>query len=143
MGAMAAVAHAHSVAGAGPRADLVARDDRRLTRDPPCRDPTGGRCGGRLEGPPWRTPTALARFPLGGGVAVVRWPTVGPAMAHVAPRVRRPGKRKGPRLSLVRLGRVGVATRARLGSRGGRVIRAPLPPPQLRRFPWLQASEAV
>jgi hypothetical protein len=121
----------------------VALYDRRMTIEEQFRDTTGCRFGVRLEWTQFRTPTYLARFTLLVGVALVRWPTVGQAMAQAAPRVRLPCKRKGPRLSLLRVGMAFVATLALLVYIGVRFIRAHLPPPRLRRFPWLQASEVV
>jgi hypothetical protein len=51
--------------------------------------------------------------------------------------------RKGPRLSLLRVGIPFVAKLALRVYIGVRFIRAHLPPPRLRHFPWLQAIEAV
>ena len=48
-----------------------------------------------------------------------------------------------PRFSRLRVGMQYVAKLAGLVSIGVRFIRAHLPPPRLRRFPWLQAIEGV
>lgn len=126
-----------------PLAELVALYDRRMTIEEQFRDTKGCRFGARLEWTQFRTPTYLARFTLLVGVALVLWTTVGQAMAQAAPRVRLPCRRKGPRLSLLRVGMAFVAKLALLVYIGVRFIRAYLPPPRLRRFPWLQAIEAV
>ena len=126
-----------------PLAALVALDDRRMTIEEPCRDTKGGRCGVRLEGTPCRTPADLARFTLLVGMALVLWTAVGQAMAKATPQVRLPCKRKGPRLSLLRVGMQFVAQLAPVVYMGVRFIRAHLPPPHLRHFPWLQAIGVV
>jgi hypothetical protein len=105
------------------------------------RDTKGCRFGVRLEWTQFRTPPYLARFTLLVGVALVLWTAVGQAVAHTAPRVRLPCKRKGPRLSLVRVGIQYVATLALRVYMGVRFIRLYLPLPHLRRFSWLQALE--
>jgi hypothetical protein len=97
----------------------------------------------RLAWTPFRTPAYLARVTLLVGVAVVLWTAAGQAMAKKAPRVRLPCKRKGPRLSLVRVGIQFVAKLALLVYIGVRFIRTHMLLPRLRRFPWLQALEAV
>jgi hypothetical protein len=128
---------------AAPLAELVALDDRRMTSEEPCRDTKGGRCGVRLEGTPCRTPADLARLTLLVGVALVRWTAVGQAVAKAAPRFRLPCKRQGPRLSRLRVGLPCVATLAWRLSIGVRFIRTHLPPPRLRRFPWLPTIAVV
>jgi hypothetical protein len=81
------------------------------------RDTKGCRFGVRLEWTPFRTPTYGARFTWLVGVALGLGTAVVQAVAQQAPRVRPPGQRKCPRLSL--------------------------PPPQLRRFPWLHGNAVV
>jgi hypothetical protein len=76
-------------------------------------------------------------------VALVLWTAVGQAVANTVPRVRLPCTRKGPRLSLARVGIQYVAKLALRVYMGVRFIRAHLPPPHLRRFSWLQASEVL
>jgi hypothetical protein len=128
---------------ADPVVDIVACYDRRMAIEEPCRDTKGRRFGVRREWTPFRTPADLARFTLLIGVAWWLWTTVGQAVVHVRPHVRRPCKRKGPRLSRLRVGIPCVPQLAPLISLGIRFIRAYLPPLQLRRFPWLQALEGV
>lgn len=48
-------------------------------------------------------PASLAPFTLLIGVAWLLWTAVGHAVAQATPRVRLPCKRKGPRLSLLRV----------------------------------------
>jgi hypothetical protein len=126
-----------------PLSDSVAFYDRRMTVEEPCRDPTGGRLGVRLEWTPLRPPAYLARFTLVVGVALVRWTAVGQAVAQKAPRVRLPCKRQGRRLSRLRVGIQCVAQRALLVDIGVRLIRTHLPPAQCRRVAWLQGLTGV
>jgi hypothetical protein len=123
--------------------DIVALYDRRMTVEEQCRDTKGGRFGVRLEWTQFRTPPYLACFTLLVGVALVLWTAVGQAVAHPALSVRLPCKRKGPRLSLVRVGIQYVAAVALRVYLGVRVIRLHLPAPHLRHFPWLQALEVL
>jgi hypothetical protein len=126
-----------------PLIDVVALYDRRMTIEEQFRDTKGCRFGVRLEWTQFRTPAYLARFTLLVGIALVLWTTVGQAMAKATPRVRLPCQCKGPRLSLPRVGMLFVARLALRVYMGVRFIRTHLPPPRLRRFPWLQAMEAV
>jgi hypothetical protein len=89
---------------AAPLIDLVALYDRRMAVEEQFRDAKGCRFGVRLEWTPCRTPTSLARVTLLVGVALMLWTAVGKAVAQLAPRVRLPCARKGPRLSLARVG---------------------------------------
>jgi Transposase DDE domain len=124
-----------------PLGDIVALYDRRMTIEEQFRDTKGCRFGVRLQWTQFRTPAYLARFTLLVGVALVLWTAVGQAVAKATPRVRLPCKRKGPRLSLMRVGIQCVTQIAPLVYIGVCFIRTHLPPPQLRKFPWLQAIE--
>jgi hypothetical protein len=128
---------------ADPGADIVAFYDRRMAIEEQFRDTKGCRFGVRLEWTQFRPPTDLARLTLLVGGALLLWPAVGQAVAHVPPQVRLPCKRKGPRLSLLRVGIQLVTQLAPLIDMGIRFVRAYLPPPPLRRSPWLQALEGV
>ena len=125
---------------AAPPAELVALYDRRMTVGEQFRDSKGCRFGVQLEWTQFRTPTYLARFILLVGVALVLWTAVGQAMAEATPQVRLPCKRKGPRLSLLRVGIPFVAKLALRVYIGVRFIRAHLPPPRLRHFPGCKPS---
>jgi hypothetical protein len=126
-----------------PLAEVVALYDRRMAVEEQFHDSKGCRFGVRLEWTQFRTPVYLARFTLLVGVALVLWTAVGQAVAEKAPRVRLPCKRNGPRLSLLRVGTQFVAKLALLVYISVRFIRTHMPLPRLRRFPWLQALEAV
>jgi hypothetical protein len=126
-----------------PLGELVALDDRRLAVEEQFRETTGCRFGVQLEWAQFRTPAYLARFTLLVGVALVLWTAVGQAVAKTTPQVRLPCKQKGPRISLLRVGIQFVGKLAPLVYIGVHCIRAHLPRPRFRHFPWLQASEAV
>jgi Transposase DDE domain len=126
-----------------PLVDIVALYDRRMTVEEQFRDTKGCRFGVRLEWTQFRTPIYLARLTLLVGVALVLWTAVGQAVAQTTPRVRLPCRHKGPRLSLLRVGIQFVTQIALLVYIGVRFIRTHLPPPQLRRFPWLQVIEVL
>jgi hypothetical protein len=128
---------------ADPLPDLIALYDRRLTIEEQFRDTKGCRFGVRLEWTHLRTPASLARFLVLLGAALVWWTAVGQAMAEAIPTVRLPCKRKGPRLSLVRVGQWFLPTMARRVHLGVQFIRAHLPPPQLRCFSWLRGGEGI
>ena len=124
---------------AAPLGDIVARYDRRMAIEAQFRDTKGCRFGVRLEWTQCRTPADLARFTWLIGVALRLWTAVGQAIAQATPRARLPCKRKGPRLALLRVGMPLVTQLASRIDIGVRFLRTHLPPPQLRRFPWLQA----
>jgi hypothetical protein len=126
-----------------PLEAIVALYDRRMAIEEQFRDTKGCRFGVRLEWTQFRTPAYLARFTLLVGVALVLWTAVGQAVATQTPRVRLPCKRKGPRLSLLRVGIQFVATLALRVYMGVRFLRTHMPPPQFRRFHWLQARQGI
>ena len=72
------------------------------------------------------------------GVAIVLWTAVGEAVAEQNPGVRLPCKKKGPRLSLLRVGIRFLVKVSRTVHIGVKFVRAHLPEPSLRIFGWLQ-----
>jgi hypothetical protein len=121
-------------------ADVVALYDRRMAIEQQIRDTKGCRFGVKLIWTQFNKPQYLSRFVLLIGVALVLWTAVGEAVAEQSPGVRLPCKRKGPRLSLLRVGirfLVRVARRVHIGVK---FVRAHLPPPSLRIFGWLQTT---
>lgn len=124
-------------------ADVVALYDRRMAIEQQIRDTKGCRFGVKLIWTQFQNPQYLSRLVLLIGVALVLWTAVGGAVAQQNPKVRLPCKRKGPRLSLLRVGirfLVGVSRRIHIGVK---FIRAHLPPPGLRIFGWLQTTTKV
>jgi len=124
-------------------ADVVALYDRRMAIEQQIRDTKGCRFGVKLIWTQFQNPQYLSRFVLLVGVALVLWTAVGQAVAQQNPKVRLPCKRKGPRLSLLR---VGIGFLVRVSRRiyiGVKFVRAHLPPPSLRIFGWLQTTIKV
>jgi hypothetical protein len=104
------------------------------------RDTKGCRFGVKLIWTQFQSPQYLSRFVLLVGVVLVLWTAVGEAAAEQNPKVRLPCKRKGPRLSLLRVGIRFLVEVARKIHIGVKFIRAHLPPPGLRIFGWLQTT---
>ena len=124
-------------------ADVVALYDRRMAIEQQIRDTKGCRFGVKLIWTQFQNPQYLSRLVLLIGVALVLWTAVGQAVAEQNPKVRLPCKRKGPRLSLLR---VGIRFLVRVSRRihiGVKFIRTHLPPPGLRIFGWLQTTIKV
>lgn len=124
-------------------ADVVALYDRRMAIEQQIRDTKGCRFGVKLIWTQFQNPQYLSRLVLLVGVALVLWTAVGQAVAQQNPKVRLPCKRKGPRLSLLR---VGIRFLVRVSRRihiGVKFVRAHLPPPGLRIFGWLQTTTKV
>ena len=122
-----------------PLAEVVALYDRRMAIEEQLRDTKGCRFGVKLEWTQFRTPSYLARFTLLVGVALVLWTAVGQAVANEEPSVRLPCKRKGPRLSLLRVGIRYLKKLAQKVRLSARFIQQHLPLPELRIFAWLKA----
>jgi hypothetical protein len=122
-----------------PLAEIVALYDRRMAIEEQLRDTKGCRFGVKLEWTQFRTPAYLARFTLLVGVALVLWTAVGQAVATEEPSVRLPCKRKGPRLSLLRVGIRYLKKLAQKVRLSARFIQQHLPLPELRIFAWLKA----
>jgi hypothetical protein len=128
---------------ADPLVEIVALYDRRMTIEEQFRDTKGCRFGVRLEWTQFRTPQYLARFLLLVGVVLLLWTAVGHAVAEQTPSVRLHCKRKGPRLSLVRVGIRYLLPLAAQAILPADFIHQHLPAPQLRRFAWLQTAEPI
>jgi hypothetical protein len=85
---------------------LASLYDRRMAIEEQIRDTKGARFGLRLVWTQIKTPQALARFTLLIGLALLLLTAVGHALALRYPNVRLPSKSKGPRLSLLTVGRL-------------------------------------
>ncbi len=122
-------------------ADIVALYDRRMAIEQQIRDTKGCRFGVKLEWTQFKKPRYLSRFMLLVGVALVLWTAVGEAITEQNPGVRLPCKRKGPRLSLLRVGIRFLVKVSRMVHIGVKFVRAHLPPPALRLFGWLHTTK--
>jgi Transposase DDE domain len=122
-------------------ADVVALYDRRMAIEQQIRDTKGCRFGVKLEWTQFKKPQYLSRFVLLVAVALVLWTTIGQAVSEQNPGVRLPCKRKGPRLSLLRVGVRFLEKVSRMIHIGVRFVRSHLPPPALRIFGWIQTTK--
>jgi Transposase DDE domain len=122
-------------------ADVVALYDRRMAIEQQIRDTKGCRFGVKLEWTQFKKPQYLSRFVLLVAVALVLWTTIGQAVSEQNPGVRLPCKRKGPRLSLLRVGVRFLQKVSRMTHIGVRFVRSHLPPPALRIFGWIQTTK--
>jgi hypothetical protein len=113
----------------------VALYDRRRAVEEHFRGTKGCRFGVRLEWTQFRTPAYMARFTLLVGVALLLWTAVGQAIAQVSPPGPPPCKRKGPRLSLLRVCIQFVTHITPVVSIGVRFIRTYVPPAAASPFP--------
>jgi hypothetical protein len=83
----------------------------------------------------------LERMYLLVGLALLLWTSAGQAVEEEEPKVRPRSKTKGARLSLARIGSYywqKVTKRLKLTTR---LVREHLPPPRLRVFKWLTATQ--
>ncbi len=118
-------------------AELAALYDRRMGVEEQIRDTKGMRFGVRLKWTQFETPRYLARFALLLGVALLLWTAAGAAIEQIRPKVRMRCKKKGPRLSLVRVGIYFLEEARRRWRISARFVLEHLPPPRLRTFAWL------
>jgi hypothetical protein len=120
---------------------VVAYYDRRMAIEEQFRDIKGSRFGMKLKWTQFTRPEFVERMYLMVGVALLLWTSVGQAVEEEEPKVRLESKQKGARLSLARIGSYywgKVSKRVRLTAR---FVREHLPPPHLRVFKWLTASQ--
>jgi len=122
-------------------ADVVALYDRRMAIEQQIRDTKGCRFGVKLEWTQFKNPQYLSRFVLLVAVALVLWTAVGQAVEEQNPGVRLPCKRKGPRLSLLRVGISFLEKVSRMVHIGVKFVKNHLPPPALRIFGWIQTTK--
>jgi len=121
-------------------ADVVALYDRRMAIEQQIRDTKGCRFGVKLEWTQFKNPQYLSRFVLLVAVALALWTAVGQAVEEQSPGVRLPCKRKGPRLSLLRVGISFLKKVSRMVYIGVKFVKNHLPPPALRIFGWIQTA---
>gem|GEM_PF-2262688 len=124
-------------------ADVVALYDRRMAIEQQIRDTKGCRFGVKLEWAQFKKPQYLSRFVLLVAVALALWTAVGQAVEEQNPGVRLPCKRKGPRLSLLRVGISFLKKVSRMVYIGVKFVKNHLPPPALRIFGSNYKGESI
>lgn len=120
---------------------VVSYYDRRMGIEEQFRDAKGHRFGMKLRWTQFTRAEYVERMYLLVGVALLLWTVVGRVMEEEEPAVRLASKTKGARLSLVRIGSYywrEASQRLRLTAK---FVRQHLPPPRLRIFKWLMASQ--
>ena len=124
-----------------PLARIAALYDRRMAIEEQIRDTKGARFGLKLVWTQIHTPAALARFALLIGLTILLLTAIGHAVVRHTPGVQLSCKKKGPRLSLLSVGQL-FLPRAGLRSLSLASLRANIPSPAFRSFPWLDALQA-
>lgn len=124
-----------------PLARIAALYDRRMAIEEQIRDTKGARFGLKLVWTQIHTPAALARFALLIGLTILILTAIGHAVVRHTPGVQLSCKKKGPRLSLLSVGQL-FLPRAGLRSLSLASLRANIPSPAFRSFPWLDALQA-
>jgi hypothetical protein len=123
-----------------PLARIAALYDRRMAIEEQIRDTKGARFGLKLVWTQIHTPAALARFTLLIGLTILILTAIGHAVVRHTPGVQLSCKKKGPRLSLLSVGQL-FLPRAGLRSLSLASLRANIPSPAFRSFPWLDALQ--
>jgi hypothetical protein len=95
----------------------------------------------KLKWTQFTKPEFVERMYLLVGIALLLWTTVGRAVEVEQPKVRLRSKTKGARLSLARIGSYYWQRMSRQLKLTASFVRAHLPPPHLRIFKWLTASQ--
>jgi hypothetical protein len=125
----------------GEVAEVVSLYDRRMGIEAQFRDVKGARFGMKLKWTQFTKAEYLERMFLLLGVALLLWTIVGRAVERERPQVRLRCKRKGARLSFVRVGSYFWRSLTRHRRLTLAFVRENLPPPQLRLFKWLMCSQ--
>ena len=124
-----------------PIEKIVGLYDRRMGIEEQFRDTKGVRFGMKLKWTQFTKAEFVERMFMLVGIALLLWTSVGSAVEKDNPKVRLRCKKKGPRLSLARIGSYywhKVTKRVRLTKK---FIQEHLPPPRIRLFKWLTAPQ--
>jgi len=119
---------------------LASLYDRRMAIEEQIRDTKGARFGLQLVWTQIKTPQALARFTLLIGLALLLLTAIGHALALRQPKIRLPSKSKGPRLSLLSVGRFFFLSFLQNQKLSTRFLIQNIPKPILRSFDWIDTQ---
>jgi len=122
-------------------AEIVGLYDRRMSIEEQFRDTKGVRFGLKLKWTQFQKGEYLERLYLLVGVAALMWTSVGRFVESNQPKVRMRCRKKGARLSLVRIGALFFQTVTRRLRLTTKFIKANLPLPKVRIFTWLQVQQ--
>ena len=120
---------------------VVSYYDRRMGIEEQFRDAKGHRFGLKLRWTQFTKAEFVERMYLLVGVALLLWTAVGRAVEESEPKVRLVSKAKGARLSLARVGSYYWQQMSKQVRLTTQFVREHLPPPRLRMFKWLMASQ--
>lgn len=124
-----------------PVAEIVGLYDRRMSIEEQFRDTKGVHFGLKLKWTCFTRGEYLERLYLLVGVAALVWTSVGRFVETQEPQVRMRCRKKGARLSLIKIGTLffrAVTGKLRLTTK---FIKANLPLPKVRIFTWLQVQQ--
>jgi hypothetical protein len=122
-------------------AEIVGLYDRRMSIEEQFRDTKGMRFGLKLKWTRFEKGEYLERLYLLVGLAMLLWTSLGRFIENTQPKVRMRCRKKGARLSLVRIGTLfwrEVTEKLKLTTK---FIKANLPLPKVRLFAWLQVQQ--
>jgi hypothetical protein len=122
-------------------AEVVGLYDRRMSIEEQFRDTKGARFGVKLKWTQFEKGEYLERMYLLVGLAMLVWTSVGRFIEHEKPKVRMRCKKKGARLSLVRIGILFFAEVKKKLRLTTKFVKANLPLPKVRLFNWLQVHQ--
>jgi hypothetical protein len=122
-------------------AEIAGLYDRRMSIEEQFRDTKGARFGLKLKWTQFEKGEYLERMYLLVGLASLLWTSPGRFVESTQPKVRMRCRKKGARLSLIRIGTLfwrKVTEKLKLTTK---FIKENLPLPKVRLFPWLQVQQ--
>lgn len=119
-------------------AEIVGLYDRRMSIEEQFRDTKGVRFGLKLKWTQFQKAEYLERMYLLIGVAGLLWTSLGRFIERRKPKVRMKCRRKGARLSLIRIGTLFWRKVTQTLKLTTKFVKQNLPLPKVRIFPWLQ-----
>lgn len=122
-------------------AEIVGLYDRRMSIEQQFRDTKGARFGLKLKWTQFEKAEYLERMYLLLGVAGLLWTSLGRFVEGAKPQVRMKCRRKGARLSLMRIGVLFWRTVTGKLKLTTKFVRQNLPLPKVRIFPWLAVQQ--
>ena len=122
-------------------AEIVGLYDRRMSIEEQFRDTKGARFGLKLKWTQFQKAEYLERMYLLIGVAGLLWTSLGRFIEREKPQVRMKCRRKGARLSLIRIGALFWRKATRYLKLTTKFVKNNLPLPKVRIFPWLAVQQ--
>jgi hypothetical protein len=124
-----------------PVAEVVGLYDRRMSIQEQFRDAKGARFGVKLKWTQFEKGEYLERMYLLVGLAMIVWTSVGRFVEREKPKVRMRCRKKGARLSLVRIGILFFSEVKKTLRLTTKFVKENLPLPKVRIFSWLQVHQ--